>query len=191
MDNLLLKHYQRSHSEIKNKFLNYIHEGNLVSINVCMWGFFVINWKLIEMKLLAFFHFISLSIKFFCFVFFEENFGIYSFVTYSKIKDKNKSHLPNSIHISLVMCVKHWHHRIFSDRESLIYQPRSPIYRCRPCMDFLFIIEKKYQQPSNISHTLLHQISINSNYLIPARTSLSSNQINKQRNTYLLCHLLG
>lgn len=158
-----------------------------------MWGFFVINWKLIGMKLLAFFHFISLSIKFFFFFFFEENFWIYSFVTYSKIKDENKSHLPIIQSIYHLWCVLNTDTIGFSVTEnlSIIYQPRSPIYRCRPCMDFLFIIEKKYQQPSNISHTLLHQISINSNYLIPARTSLSSNQINKQRNTYLLCHLLG
>lgn len=126
----------------------------MVSINVCMWGFFVINWKLIGMKLLAFFHFISLSIKFFFLFFFEENFWIYSFVTYSKIKDKNKSHLPIIQSIYHLWCVLNTDTIGFSVPEnlSIIYQPRSPIYRCRPCMDFLFIIEKKYQQPSNIAH---------------------------------------
>lgn len=73
---------------------------------------------------------------------------------------------------------------------SIIYQPRSPIYRCRPCMDSCSL-SKRNISSHQTSHTLLHQISINSNYLISARTSLSSNQINKQRNTYLLCHLLG
>lgn len=153
MDNLLLRHYQRGHSEIQNKFLSYIHEGNLVSINVCMWGFFVINWKLIGMKLLAFFHFISLSIKFFCFVFLKKTFEsiLLSLIQKSKIKI-NPIYLIQSIYH--LWCVLNTDTIGFSVTEnlSIIYQPRSPIYRCRPGMDFLFIIEKKYQQPSNIAH---------------------------------------
>lgn len=139
-------------------------------------------------KLLVFFHFISLSIKFFFFFFFEENFWIYSFVTYSKIKDENKSHLPIIQSIYHLWCVLNTDTIGFSVTENLSFISQDHQYTdVGPAWTFCSLSKR------NISshQTSLYQISINSNYLIPARTSLSSNQINKQRNTYLLCHLLG
>lgn len=150
----------------------------------------VINWKLIGINYLCSFisfHLVSNSF----FFFFEENFWIYSFVTYSKIKDENKSHLPIIQSIYHLWCVLNTDTIGFSVTENLSFISQDHQYTdVGPAWTFCSL-SKRNISSHQTSHTLLHQISINSNYLIPARTSLSSNQINKQRNTYLLCHLLG
>lgn len=154
MDNLLLKNYQRSHSEIKNKFLNSIHEGNLVSINVCMWGFFVINWKLIGMKLLAFFHFISLSIKFFCFVFVKKTFEsiLLSLIQKSKIKI-NPIYLIQSIYH--LWCVLNTDTIGFSVTENLSFISQDHQYTdVGPAWTFCSL-SKRNISSHQTSHTLL------------------------------------
>lgn len=112
----------------------------------------VINWKLIGINYLCSFisfHLVSNSFFFFLKKTFESI--LLSLIQKSKIKI-NPIYLIQSIYH--LWCVLNTDTIGFSVTENLliIYQPRSPIYRCRPCMDFLFIIEKKYQQPSNIAH---------------------------------------
>lgn len=112
----------------------------------------VINWKLIGINYLCSFisfHLVSNSFFFFLKKTFESI--LLSLIQKSKIKI-NPIYLIQSIYH--LWCVLNTDTIGFSVTEnlSIIYQPRSPIYRCRPCMDFLFIIEKKYQQPSNIAH---------------------------------------
>lgn len=112
----------------------------------------VINWKLIGINYLcSFISFPLVSNSFFFFL--KKTFEsiLLSLIQKSKIKI-NPIYLIQSIYH--LWCVLNTDTIGFSVTENLwiIYQPRSPIYRCRPCMDFLFIIEKKYQQPSNIAH---------------------------------------
>lgn len=113
----------------------------------------VINWKLIGINYLCSFISFHLVSNSFFFFFLKKTFEsiLLSLIQKSKIKI-NPIYLIQSIYH--LWCVLNTDTIGFSVTEnlSIIYQPRSPIYRCRPCMDFLFIIEKKYQQPSNIAH---------------------------------------
>lgn len=142
-------------------------------------------------KLLVFFHFISLSIKFFFFFFLKKTFEsiLLSLIQKSKIKI-NPIYLIQSIYH--LWCVLNTDTMGFQwQRISRSFISQDHQYTdVGPAWTFC-LLSKRNISSHQTSHTLLHQISINSNYLIPARTSLSSNQINKQRNTYLLCHLLG
>lgn len=113
----------------------------------------VINWKLIGINYLCSFISFHLVSNSFVLFFLKKTFEsiLLSLIQKSKIKI-NPIYLIQSIYH--LWCVLNTDTIGFSVTQnlSIIYQPRSPIYRCRPCMDFLFIIEKKYQQASNIAH---------------------------------------
>lgn len=150
----------------------------------------VINWKLIGINYLcSFISFHLVSNSFVCF-FLKKTFEsiLLSLIQKSKIKI-NPIYLIQSIYH--LWCVLNTDTIGFSVTENLSFISQDHQYTdVGPAWTFCSL-SKRNISSHQASHTLLHQISINSNYLISARTSLSSNQINKQRNTYLLCHLLG